>query len=182
MDIKTCPQCFAEINITCKHCPECGKNFQITSSLAPSVFCINASCRIPIAPTAQFCLKCGASQTTIPAPVLARRNKDVSHPASLAILLSMLLPGGGQAYNMQTWKALIFLLFGIVWFFIIYSTMDFVPASIAINPQGAFNNLVIISLLKTWITFAFIGISLVDAGVIAARINAGKAISEWTWF
>jgi hypothetical protein len=183
MNTRICPQCGTEINASSKHCPECGSFMQPSQTIPDQpVFCINSSCRIPITPTALFCLKCGASQTTIPAPILAKRNKDISHPSSLAVVLSLIFPGAGQAYNMQMWKSLIILLAGMIWAFILYTTADYVPASIMSNTDGAMRNLVIIGLLKTWITFAFISLSLVDAGVIAARINAGKAIDEWSWF
>ena len=71
-----------------------------------------------------------------------------------AVLLSLLLTGMGQIYNKQTVKGLVFLLISVV---------------LAVFTCG-------LSLLITY------PIILIDAALIAGRLNRGESISEWQCF
>lgn len=77
-----------------------------------------------------------------------------THSVVWAVILSFILVGLGQMYNRQIAKGVALLLGSI---------------ALACLTFG-------ISLLATW------PINLIDADMIASRLNRGEAVGEWQWF
>jgi TM2 domain-containing membrane protein YozV len=78
-----------------------------------------------------------------------------THSVAIAILLSLFcFLGFGQIYNRQAIKGVVILLSAMV---------------LAVFTMG-------VSILVTY------PLAAIDAGLIAARLNRGEAITEWQWF
>lgn len=116
-----------------KKCPACGSDAPLTASACP---------------------RCGR-------PFAGLEPERAPHDVSVAAMMSIFLPGGGELYNGQVGKAALMALLYIV------------PVAAAF-------------LTRTW----WIGlvapvvwcVSVTDASITAGRILRGETVGAWKWF
>jgi len=93
-----------------------------------------------------------------------------NHSATTALLLSLIFPGAGQWYNGQNLKsAFTFLVFPML------------PVICIVLPLII--HALALLLLLPWIVLPiFWAAQIIDAALIAGRVNRGEQVREWDWF
>lgn len=87
-----------------------------------------------------------------------------THSAAAAVILSFLIPGGGQLLNRQYGKGAVILAFTFFGGIVI-----FIAAILTLG-------LALLLLPVLWVA------QLIDAAIIAGRLNRGEPVGLWQWF
>ncbi|MEI6512579.1 MAG: hypothetical protein WCO51_04810 [bacterium] len=108
-----------------------------------------------------------------------------AHSPIIAVVLSILLSGLGQVYNRQILKGVVFFLVNlclccggfIISMGLIFST---VSSSTSGGANMGFGSA--IQMCTNAICFVIYVVNVIDAGMIAARLQRGEAITDWQMF
>ena len=140
-------------------------------------------CSFPAALTEPACSKCGHVYSTVfatPQPTMLVRSGG-GQSAAAAIMLSLILPGGGQMYNHQNGKCVLcffagpgLLLLGVLVLFL----PVLMPHDLALYvlPLAMFAPVCWVLAPCMWF------VQIIDAAMIAGRLNRGEHVRPWQWF
>ena len=137
-----------------KQCPQCGTPAPLTAASCAHCGRLYRTQFVPPNQTQMFTPPPNPL-TNLPGMISVPQG---THSAATALLLSIFLWGSGQGYNKQGAKGLtiFILLLGILVFF---------------GVQGGW-----------WLVVPFHAAQVIDAALIAGRLNRGEAIREWDSF
>lgn len=157
---KICPQCQHLNAIAVPQCPQCGHAFRTQFVTPPSAFPPQQTVYVP--------------PTLIQDPDFIQVTPG-SHEATAAILLSLLLPGGGQCYNKQVMKGL--LVFVLIPGLIVVGWILFFFGVLSANPG------LVVFLPVFWFLIPILWFGqVIDAAIIASRLNRGELVGKMKFF
>lgn len=152
------------------HCTNCGREIDPNASVCVSCgvavgtqkkFCVN--CGKAVTPEQAVCVGCGCALANGGANAGSAVNKTMSangKSASVATILSCVIPGVGQIYLGQMVKGVAMIVASSVFSFIGWEL--FWPAFFIAVPL--------------WV------VAMIDANGIGRKLEAGKSVGEWEFF